>query len=205
MTGPFFPSVDPTTLRLRDQHLPQRLAPAELTEFIQDTVGGMFPDATYNDTLGTITGGTKGAQTGFADVRLGSGDGTSTAQTVSAGSFTTVVLNTELSDVSDRFNTSTGIYTCASPGLYTLSARVRVVDAAADGRNIGVGVHTSNADGAWFQWFKVATSGTGGRWTAGYTRTAVFAAADQLRLYVYSDGGTLPINTAGMTVTYLGS
>lgn len=60
MTGPFFPSVDPTTLTLRDQHLPSRLSAANLVETIQDAVGSMSVGtspvtATYNDTLGTLT------------------------------------------------------------------------------------------------------------------------------------------------------
>jgi hypothetical protein len=60
MTGPFFPSVDPTTLKLRDQHMPDRLSAAQLVETIQDTVGSMAAGtspvtATYNDTLGTLT------------------------------------------------------------------------------------------------------------------------------------------------------
>lgn len=60
MTGPFFPSVDPQTLTLRDQHLPPRLQPAALVEAIQDAVGSMAVGASpvaavYNDTLGTLT------------------------------------------------------------------------------------------------------------------------------------------------------
>lgn len=60
MTGPFFPSVDPQLLTLRDQHLPARLQPAALVEAIQDAVGSMAAGtppvtATYNDTLGTLT------------------------------------------------------------------------------------------------------------------------------------------------------
>lgn len=203
MTGPFFPSVDSASLRLRDQHLPQRLQPADLTETIQDVVGSMFPGATYNDTLGTVTLPSTSLTVGFVDARLGTGNGTSTAQTISSGSFTTIVLDTEAADVSSRFNPTTGIYTCAAAGLYDVTARVRVVDGNADGRNFGIGVHTSNADGAWFQWYRISTPSTG-RWTAGYTRTAQFAANDQLRLYCYSDGGTTLINTAGMTITYLG-
>lgn len=204
MTGPFFPSVDSATLRLRDQHLPQRLQVADLNETIEDRVGSMFPGATYNDTLGTVTLPSSSAATGFADVRLGTGDGTTTAQTISAGSFTTVGLNTVITDSANRFSTSTGIYTCQAAGLYAVTARVRVVDGNADGRNVGVGVHTSNVDGAWFQWYRVATPSTG-RWTAGYARTALFAAGDQLRLYCYSDGGSTLINTAGLTITYLGA
>lgn len=205
MSSPFFIEGDTTTGTMFENNVPARLQPANLRETVEDIVGGMFPGATYNDTLGTISLPSTSAAVGFADVRLGNGDGITTSQLVSAGTFTTVGLNTEISDVSDRFNTATGIYTCAAQGLYVINARVRVVDAAVDGRNIGLGVHTANSDGIWFQWFKVATSGTGGRWAAAYARTALFAAGDQLRLYMYSDGGQFPINAAGMTVTYLGA
>lgn len=204
MTSPYFPRVGPDN-KLYDKHLPQRLQPADLNETIQDVVGSMFPGGNYNDTLGTITLPTTSLSSDFADVRLGTGDGVTVSQTVAAGSFTTVTLNAENSDTNDRFNPTTYLYTCASSGLYTINARIRVVDTQADGRNVGIGVHTSNVDGAWFQWFKVSTAGTGGRWTAGYTRTAIFTAGSQLRLYCYSDSGTFPINTAGMTVVYLGS
>ena len=61
---------------------------------------------------------------------------------------------------------------------------------------MGIGVHTSNSDGAFFHWWQTSTAN--GAKAYPYTRVAVFDAGDQLRAYVYSDNARA-VNQAGMS------
>ena len=130
-------------------------------------------------------------------IEVSSDAGGATKQTVGNASMDTVILDTEASDVNGLFNNSTYIYTVPSTGVYFCQALIRLVDGQVakatwpDGAGFGMGVHTSNIDGTWFQWNKLMwMSGTGGgRVSFDYTRIATFTAADQLRLYCFHDNG----------------
>lgn len=135
----------------------------------------------------------------FADASLGSGDGSTNMQSVAAGSFTTISLNTKVSDPGNNFNTSTFMYTVPSTGLYLVLARMRIVDASTSGNNYGISVHTSNSDGPWFQWQTNASQSGGNRWSANYQRLASFSAGNQLRLFTYGQSA-FNINNAAMQI-----
>lgn len=144
MTGPFFASVDSATLRLRDQHLPQRLQSADLRESTEDTVGGMavgVPPITvaYNDTLGTLTIGSASGPVG-AQCRIYR-TGT---QTVTAGSIQGVTLNTAgANDDAQYFSTTlaSGRITALQAGSYWASWAMRFGAATSGERYASISVN----------------------------------------------------------------
>jgi len=144
MTGPFFPSVDSTTLKLRDQHLPDRLSSASLTETIQDTVGsmavGVLPaTVTYNDTLGTLSVGSASGPVG-AQCRIYR----NTTQTITAGSIQGVTLNTAgANDDTQYFSTdlAAGKITVLQAGSYLVSWAIRFSAATSGERYSSISVN----------------------------------------------------------------
>lgn len=131
---------------------------------------------------------------------LADGGGGLTKQVISNATFTTLTLDVEVSDANNLF--ASNLYTVPSDGVYFIQALVRIVDGQfakatwPDGSGIGLGVHTSNIDGSWFQWNKVNMNGVGGsRFSMDYTRIGSFVAGNQLRLYTFSDSGAAQFNT----------
>lgn len=131
---------------------------------------------------------------------LADGGGGATKQVISNAVFTTLTLDTEISDANGLF--ASNLYTVPSDGVYFIQAMVRIIDSQfakatwPDGTGIGLGVHTSNIDGPWFQWNKVNMNGVGGnRYSMDYTRIGSFVAGNQLRLYLFSDSGASQFNT----------
>lgn len=142
-------------------------------------------------------------------VEVSTDGGGSTSQTVSNASWTTIILDTEASDANSLFNNSTYIYTVPSTGIYFCQALVRPVDSQfakatwPDGSGMGIGVHTSNIDGPWFQWNKIMwmSGAGGGRLAMDYTRIATFTVSDQLRLYCFQDsGGNVTLTRMALTI-----
>jgi hypothetical protein len=81
---------------------------------------------------------------------------------------------------------------------------LRVADGTSAGAQFSVGVYTSEADGAsWNYWTKVGpTPGT--RASFAYSRMSYQSAGDQLRMFSYSDtSGGVTIQNAGLQIILL--
>lgn len=146
----------------------------------------------------------------FADVFMSAGGGTS-IQSLSNGTFTTLNLDTETSDVNNLFNTGSHLYTVPVSGLYSCEALVRCRDNQwnnVNGDNLGIGIRAnweSNA-GPSFRWDKVQTlAAGGGRYNVPFSRVAQFYAGDTLQLYAYQDSGAVrDLYSAAMTIFRVG-
>ena len=116
-------------------------------------------------------------------------------QAIGAGAFTTILLNNVGSGPAN-FDTTTGLYTVPSSGLYLVTAKMRPPDGFTVNQPVGIGVDTVSADSAVFKW---TNFGSGTRSVIDYTRTARFTAGQQLRLFMYGDAA-FAIFRAQMTV-----
>lgn len=114
-----------------------------------------------------------------------------TADTSVAGNaFTKVDFVNVISDVGSNFSTANSWYTVPSTGVYCITGSLRVDDTSAASfpkTNLGVGVHSSSADGGWFLWSAIVDSPPYNRTTIPYSRTDAFTAGDQLRMFCYFD------------------
>lgn len=139
------------------------------------------------------------------DVSAGGSDGAVTAQTIPGGAFTTVQMSTKTTDTAGGYNTGTSIYTIPATGTYFVVAKFRPTDNASPGRNIGIGVHTSNADNPNFVWgTRPAASAGTSRDVFDYQRVGLFTAGDQLRLFCYvANGGDMGMAIASMQIIRL--
>jgi hypothetical protein len=145
------------------------------------------------------------AKAHFMSVTNGTGAGT--IQTLSNAVFTTMdIAGTVAVDTDGALNTTTDIYTVPATGTYYCQALVRVADSFAVNSNLGIGIHTSNIDGAWLQWNKIMPLNTGGgRLSCDYTRIAPFNGGDQLRLYCFQDsGGNMNITALSVQIWRIG-
>jgi len=147
------------------------------------------------------TGAAGGFPNSFADVYLGSGDGSTGRQTIGA-SFTTVNLDQKNFDPSNLFDVSSHEYNVPADGVYMISARIRIVDGQNTGqKNLGIGVHTSNTDHVSFTWIiQTVTGSESNRKTYSYQRMGKFNANEKLRLYTYCEGGDQSINNASLSI-----
>ena len=163
-------------------------------ELIRDTMGstlvaGSNVTITPDDANDTITisasGGGGGGSTGtvqFAVARTGQ------SVDIGASSFTTYPLNgTPTVNIGGSWNASTYAYSVPSNGLYLCLGMIRVADSVAE-RSVALGIGTENADGPHVDWTVMGGSGARMRSSRQYTRLARFAAGDQVRMYIYSDG-----------------
>jgi hypothetical protein len=145
------------------------------------------------------------AKAHFMSVTNGTGAGT--IQTLSNAVFTTMdIAGTVTVDTDGALNTTTDIYTVPTTGTYLCQALVRVADGFTVNSNLGIGIHTSNVDGAWVQWNKIMPLNTGGgRLSCDYTRIAPFNSGDQLRLYCFQDsGGNMNITAMSVQIWRIG-
>jgi hypothetical protein len=95
-----------------------------------------------------------------------------------------------LSDSGANWDAAQSHYVVPSTGLYQITGTLRTNDQEVAGKQFGVGVHTSNADGSWFLWHAVQnTLNQERRTTYPYIRTDIFAAGQRLRMFTYSDQG----------------
>jgi hypothetical protein len=118
-----------------------------------------------------------------------------------ANAFTTYLHPDVNSDPTNAYNTSTGVITIPSDGLYQITGTMRVADASRSGTQYGVGVHTSNSDGPWFLWHAVLyTTNPNDRTTYPYSRVGRFNTGDQLRMFVFVDRGPLRMSTGAFQV-----
>lgn len=116
-------------------------------------------------------------------------------------SFTTYLHPDVNSDPTNAYNRTTGVITIPSDGLYQITGTMRTADRSPVGVQYGVGVHTSNIDGFWFLWHAVQnTTNNNDRTTYPYIRVGRFNAGDQLRMFVYVDGGPLNMLRGGFQV-----
>jgi len=153
------------------------------------------------------------AKTYFCDVNMAGSPAGATKQVIPNATFETLKLDTKVTDTTNSFNTANWIYTVPASGVYFCQALIRPTDGQVskggfpDGTGVGVGIHTSNGDGTWFQWNKwMWMSGAGGnRLSWDYTRIAAFNQNDLLRLYMFSDlGGQFDITRASMQIWRIG-
>jgi|TARA_R110000751_G_scaffold290156_5_gene396651 hypothetical protein len=118
-----------------------------------------------------------------------------------SNAFTTYLHPSVNYDPTGAYNTSTGVITIPSDGIYQITGTMRVADRSSSGVQYGVGVHTSNIDGSWFLWHAVLyTSNPNDRTTYPYIRVGHFNAGDQLRMFVYVDNGPLRMSTGAFQV-----
>lgn len=116
---------------------------------------------------------------------------------VSQNSFLTVPLVGKTSDVSSLWDSANYQYVVPATGTYLILARFRIPDNWG-GFTLGMGVHTSNDDGAWFQW---QGKGETSRYTENYQRLDPFNAGERLRLFVYQDTASqMTINGAALQI-----
>lgn len=132
------------------------------------------------------------------------GNGAGVVQTISNLTWTRLnVAGTVANNNGGGFNSSTDIYTVPASGIYVAQALVRITDSYASYCNVGLGWHTTESDGYWFQWNKYVT-GSGGRCSFDYTRVASFNSGDQLRLYILQDGPTMDLTAINLSVWRVG-
>ena len=118
-----------------------------------------------------------------------------------SNSFTTYIFPTVERDVTSAYNTSTGTITLPSDGVYQITGTMRSLDGSTVGRQFGVGVHSTNVDGAHFLWHAVQNTTNGhDRTTYPYVRTGYFTQGTQLRMFVYVDGGAISMAMGGLSV-----
>lgn len=130
----------------------------------------------------------------FCDVSL------NTNKTIAATGFNTIILDTVNTDVGGNYNLTTGIYTVPFTGLYQIATKVRINDGTSSNLSYGQGVHTSNIDGPWFQWFITVGGATTNRNGSLNLRFVRFLAGSQLRLYMYPDGFNASIGACSLNV-----
>lgn len=99
------------------------------------------------------------------------------------GAFTTIAYGQVVADTHNAFSTANGIYTIPQDGTYDILVTFRISDGDITGKSYGVGAHTSNIDGTWFDW-KV---GNPNRQGAQYRRVSPFVKGDPLRSFYYMD------------------
>ena len=118
-----------------------------------------------------------------------------------SNSFTTYIFPTVERDATSAYNTSTGTITLPSDGVYQITGTMRSLDGSTVGRQFGVGVHSTNVDGAHFLWHAVQNTTNGhDRTTYPYVRTGYFTQGTQLRMFVYVDGGAISMAMGGLSV-----
>jgi hypothetical protein len=129
------------------------------------------------------------------------GDGTNTMQTIASGTpFKRLnVAGTVSANPGGGFDAGTDVYTIPGGGIYICQALVRIKDGTGGSFNFGIGWHTSEDDGYWFQWNKYFT-GAGGRCSFDYTRVAAFGVGNQCRLYCFQDSGN-PVDLTAVNLS----
>ncbi|WP_298810639.1 hypothetical protein [uncultured Sphingomonas sp.] len=142
--------------------------------------------------LSVAQGGT--GRTSAIPVLSASRSGSSSFQTISNG-FTTVQVNAATIDTAACFSTTSYICTLPETGLYQLSAKLRICDAATAGISYGIGIGTTNADSAAFFWGVTA----GSRMGLANARVYAGTAGDQVRLFAYADQA-LPVCAAELNI-----
>lgn len=133
------------------------------------------------------------------------GNGASIVQTINSAVWTRLnVAGTVATNNGGGFSAASDIYTIPGGGIYVAQALVRVTDGFGTNCNLGIGWHTSESDGYWFQWNKYVT-GSGGRCSLDYTRAATWNAGDQCRLYAFQDSGfNMDITALNLSVWRIG-
>lgn len=165
-----------------------------------DSMGGVGgappPSQSFNDSHYALSP----LQT-WLDCENGDSSGTSTITALPNVSWTTInVAGTVWSNPGGGFDAATDIYTIPVAGTYFCRALMRIIDGFGTTTNVGMGIHTSNVDGSWFQWNKYF-SGAGGRCAFDYMRIAGFSAGAPLRLYAWQESGfTMNIVRASLQI-----
>lgn len=128
--------------------------------------------------------------------------GTGTQQAIAAGAFTTVAM-TMTTDSHNGWDATNNIYTIPRAGTYLMTGKVKAIDQSPL-VSYALGIDTANADGPTIVWGNTDT-GFSGQNRQGRLNTIVrtFAAGDQVRMFVFSDGATLNLNGASLAIVEL--
>lgn len=163
-------------------------------------VGASAPNAGHNH-AGTYP---PSALVNYLETNNGNGSGI--VQTITSGTpFKRLnVAGAVAANPGGGFDSGTDIYQVPGGGIYVCQALVRITDGFGTNCNFGMGWHTSEVDGYWFQWNKYVT-GSGGRCSFDYTRVASFNVNDQCRLYCFQDSGfSMDITAINLSVWRIG-
>lgn len=123
-------------------------------------------------------------------------DRTGASTSLASAAFTTYPLDgtPSVNIGGGAWNGTTFIYTVPVAGLYLCLGAIRMADGNTP-RSVALAIGTSNADASHVLWENMALlngSGTSGRSGRQYSRLVRFAASDQVRMYIYSQGLTFP-------------
>jgi hypothetical protein len=150
----------------------------------------------------------------FCDVNFAGSPAGATKQTIPNAQWTTLKLDTRVTDTTNSFNTANWLYTVPATGVYFCQALIRPNDGQVskagfpDGTGVAIGIGLdSDQDGVWVQWNKwMWMSGTGGnRLSWDYTRIASFNQGQLVRLYMFSDlGGQFDLTRATLQIWRVG-
>jgi hypothetical protein len=107
---------------------------------------------------------------------------------VTGQAFNTVICDNEVTDPSNAYNPTTGIYTVPQTGLYEFEGSWRPnADNTITSVNIGVGIDSANVDSANFHWRTIASGASTNRATLTFRRMGKCVAGDQMRFFTYVD------------------
>ncbi len=128
-------------------------------------------------------------------------------QTVAAGAFTQINLTSAApaavvaTDSAGGWNAATGLYTVPKTGAYFAKGFIRVLDGTAASINYAIGVDTALRDSALRTEWKTTSASTAKRNGDSITIPLMtLTAGEQLRLFTYADGASLPINKASLSL-----
>ena len=136
----------------------------------------------------------------FTDVAMDNGT------TAYSSNFTRLPLSIVNQDTGGNWSAANYWYTCPRAGVYQIAASMRVgpsgTTSSYASAQFGIGVYTSEADGAWFLWHFTPPSGaSASRVTYPYARLSYQNAGDQLRMFTYSDySGGVVVYRAGLQI-----
>ena len=156
-------------------------------EQIQDVIGAMIVGGVYDDASGTLS-----VSPPIMDVQLIVSRRNDV--TLASKAFTTFPFNyIDLNLGGGSFDTGNGVYTVPKDGLYLCLGAVRIKDHS-EVRSTAIGIGTANADAPFVSWDDMGINRVNGRSGRQYFRLARFSAGDLVRLYIYSDDITFPVD-----------
>ena len=131
---------------------------------------------------------------------IGSGDGSTTVQTLSSTTFTTINL-TKVSCTGNTFNDSTHLMTCVVPGDYLFTAMMRWIDSTTQSRRCGIGIGlNSETDGPEsFKWSTFPANNDPAAYADTFHRQVTLAVGDTIRLFSWQYGSMASVNCASLS------
>ncbi|WP_348266025.1 hypothetical protein P8936_08840 [Edaphobacter paludis] len=126
---------------------------------------------------------------------------TNTSGILNAGTaFTTVPMDTVVTDTASAWNWTTNSYVIPTTGTYLIVSHVRLADGVPPGVSYGQGVNPTNVDNPDFLW----TTTNGMRNVIMNTRIVQFTAGTAVRLFTYVDSPSpLSVISASLSIQQL--